>query len=296
MSARLMPLRGKNIRFGGTVDAFRSGARSSARLWYTAVVPHAATRCAVVVALAVIEGAGVVTGCGAFGTAGDVAAIDAAAPEGAVADAASVDGTAVTVTDAGRACVAPNCTNFETGELPATWTPVGDTSAIGVTVGATTSGSFALDLMFQSKEAFLAIDVANKTKVTVKANIKVLQFGDGEVDLFGISESSAVKTPGFHLVHAAAALSSLVVELGAGGAQPKLKSTFAGYTSVMFQYQPGTNTYSYRVGSEALQMGVLGGAVPAGTMTVTIGASFVSGPVTVPWHVRYDDVEITTTP
>jgi hypothetical protein len=280
-------------RGNGTADALDVSPRSLARLVRVTRV----ARPFAVVAILVLASAAVATACSSFGAADQADA--GTMPEGGSTDAGSPEAGSTeeeaSTVDAGRACVPDGCVNFETQSWPSSWHVQGDAAALVVTKGAATSGAWALDLKFQANEAFLSVDVAHKSKVTVRANIKVLQFGDGEVDLFGISESSAIKTPGFHLVHNSTSLSTLVVELGSGGMQLDLASTFTGYTSVMFEYEPAKNAYSYRVGSEPLQSGSLAGAVSADTMAVTIGASFINGTKNT-WHVRYDDVEITTTP
>ena len=281
-------------RADGTADAFGDSGRDLARL--RDVTRAVLSRPAVVALSAVMATAAVATACSPFGSANadDAGTLpEGGSPEGGSPEGGSPEGGSTV--DASARCVPDGCVDFEAQTWPNTWKVQGDPASVAVTVGPSTSGMYALDFKFQSKAAFLAIDVSHMTSVTVRANVDVLQFGDGEVDMFGISESPVVGASGFHLVHKVSKLATLAVELGAGGAQQDLKSSFLGYTSVMFHYDAASNTYSYRVGSEPLQSGVLGGAVSASNMAVTIGPSASSG-VTAPWHVRFDDVEITTTP
>lgn len=242
------------------------------------------------VLLAVLVGGSItaLASCASFGAASDTTGGEGGAGEGAVLEGGApvVDGE---VSDVRRPCMAPSCTDFDNGAWPAKWNVVGDGGALTVSEGQTTSGKFALDVVFTHEVAFLAIDVAKATKVTVTANVVVVAFGDGEVDLLGIAEKQATNVPGVYLIQKGR---SPFLEIP-GSPGVSLASSFATFTPITLVVDGAGQTYAYTVGGETVR-GVLLPALNVTTLSVLIGGVFSSG-VTIPWHVRYDDVEIVVT-
>jgi hypothetical protein len=157
-----------------------------------------------------------------------------------------------------------------------------------------TSGVNALDLTFSDKAAYFGISLAGKKKVTVTANVLVVELGTGEVDLFGIAESQDVGAPGILLVHRMSALNTLAVELPGGQAQYDLAADFSKYTPVTLTVDLDTGTYAYEAGSSKMS-GTLTSPLSPTSVSVVIGGVYPA-PGFKPWHVRYDDVTIVATP
>jgi len=198
-----------------------------------------------------------------------------------------------TITDAGRPCNSGSCVNFDDGKWPDGWSVNGDGDALTVTPGPTTSGGFALDVVFRDQLAFLSVDVAGASKVTVTANVLVLQFGSGETDFLGIAEEATTGASGLFLVHPRLSGERLAVELPKNEAQLALESPFTTYTPVRLELDLAAKTYAYTVGSET-KNGPVTSPPSSGKLAVVIGGNFVESGSN-PWHLRYDDIEIVTT-
>jgi hypothetical protein len=230
--------------------------------------------------------------CSSFGAADDAAGTaEAGTLDGGMGlTDASTDGRGIT--DA-RACDPATCTSFDDGTLPASWTVNGLGSELTLVEGGTTPNGFALDLVFKDSLAFLSVDVAGATKVAVTANVQVVQFGDGEVDLLGIAEAPMTEVSGLYLVHPAAKGASLSVELPKNQGQLPLGAPFTSYTPVKLELDLAGRTFAYTAGTEVLR-GVVNTPPSPAQLAVLIGAQYSSG-ATLPWHVRYDDIDIVVT-
>lgn len=231
-------------------------------------------------------------GCTPFGDADTAVGAEGGADEAGEGGALEGGpGADASLTDAGRACVAPGCADFENG-VPTGWALQGDKAAIKITTGPATSGMNALDVTFSSNAAFYAISVAGKMKVTVTVNVMVVKFGSGEVDFLGISESKNSGATGLLLVHPNPALNTLSVELPNSQGQQSLGGVdFSTYKRVTLTLDLGNSSYAYEVGGTVMQ-GPLS-KVPASTnLAVVVGGVFPTA-VGAEWRVRYDDLEIT---
>jgi hypothetical protein len=233
--------------------------------------------------------------CSPFGAAGD-------GPDGgSPSDGASADGGVLAddggpIEDAGRSCAPPSCVDFEDGGWPSTWKVVGDPKLLLVSPGRATSGTRALDVAFADSPAVFTVGAAQISKVTVAANVLVLAYGNGEVDLLGIAESAEYAAKGIFLAHPAANGASLVVEAPLGDVSPLgAAADFGRYVPVRLELDFRTDEYAYAVAGGAPVKKAFGKKFTAQSLTVLVGPSYTKG-VTKPWRVRYDDVEITTEP
>ncbi len=240
-------------------------------------------RLGVVLASLVAASVGVLASCGSFG-----ASSDGAGSEGGVEDGAStVDAT---ITDGGRTCNPADCRNFDDGQLPGGWSVNGDGGGLTVSPGAATSGGFALDLVLKNDLSFLAVDVGGASKVSVTANVLVVQFGDGEVDLLGIAELANTGVSGLYLIHPPASGASLSIELPKNEDHFPVAATFMTYTPVTLEIDFIRKKYFYSVGGVP-KSGDINMPFAATTAAVLIGGQY-SMNVNTPWHVRYDDIQI----
>jgi hypothetical protein len=231
--------------------------------------------------------------CSSF--SGEVVGPDAAAPaEGSVADSgtdlgpmndAAVDGPVFS-------CTASLCEDFETDSWRKDWQKAGATIIDVNADGPASSGTRAATLrVAASTPGILVHSLGAAKQVSFAANMIIVEKGDGEIDFINLVEGAQPGAPGFHISHSGTNLNyNLEV--------PKIPTralgqTFVAYQRVKLEVNLVAHTYKFSAGNEVVQ-GELDPTFPAQPLLyISLGAGYATG-IKKAWHVRFDDVEITT--
>jgi hypothetical protein len=135
-------------------------------------------------------------------------------------------------------------------------------------------------------------------KVVVTANIEVLETGAGGVDVLAIT-SDAEGSTGLYLTRIAGG-AGFQIEAN-GNLAHGLRHTFAKFTQVVLEMDIEHQTYSYAVGNggadpieEGRDEPIVNAFKPPNAY-VLAGASYTNG-VDGTWHIRVDDIDVTTGP
>jgi hypothetical protein len=239
-------------------------------------------------------GVALASACGSFGAA-PLPADDATAASDAGAVDAPVEGAAPP--DGGATCLPPICEDFETDAWKVLWTTKGP-SQIDVSDGASTSGVRALDLRLSDRTpAYIVrqLGAGPFDKVVASVNMRVLERGDGEIDLFEVGDSLLAR--GVIFVHADAT-GSFVCEASAGAPSnviPTPVQSLATYTRIVIELDFRKGVYALTVGAQAVN-GLLDATWNPAQLVVALGAPFAGGSAAKRWRVRFDDLSVTTEP
>jgi hypothetical protein len=286
MPARPMPLRDNCPECHGTVDA---GSEAVSLLVVVSARMRRSGNASAASAICVVTLAGL-TACSSFAPAPPDA--DAAAP----ADAAAAP-DAQPIRDAGAdaaPCLSFLCEDFES-ESWRKWSLIGLPGALDVTMGPATSGVRALDLQIAKNNTATIIvqSLGAARRVTLAVNMLVVTKGDGDIDFVNLVEGAQAGAAGLHITYVQGA-GRYAVE------PPKvspsaLAEAFNSYARVKLELDRDTRTYAFTIGSENFQGTLDQGVFATNNLYVSLGAAYAVG-ITNSWHVRFDDLEVTTEP
>jgi len=231
------------------------------------------------VAISLLAGGGAWTGCNPFSSGDEPRVeVDAGPP---VADAGAPDADD---------CVAPACEDFDSPDWAKGWEAVGALST-ATTDSVSPPASLEARLTAPAEESYLRYQ-GRARHILVSFKVKVVEAGEGEVELFRLSDSPLSKPAvlPFRLVRSVGNRKyGLEVP---GGGKHNFVATFEGWTAVSLELDFVRQRYGYEIGGETNGSGKeqIAGLDP---VNVHISLGLRSLVAATGWVVRYDDLRIT---
>jgi hypothetical protein len=195
----------------------------------------------------------------------------------------------------GGTCGFDFCEDFE-GKWTTRWQAAG-TELSEATEGESTSPTKALDVVRAplSSPHLISRELGGGRVFTLSVQVRVVAMGDGEMDLVGILGSTKPAGPNVGLVLVRPrGRTNYVIEPEGAESKP-IHAKFDSYARVTLVVDLDEREFRYDVDGQTGMIPIADPKWQPKVLHAVLGA-FYEQTVTVPWHIRYDDVGITTLP